>query len=79
MKYFLLKRSRDNSSIFSQFENPQRIPETLCLKTTGLNCFEFMELYGYLDSMNQYKNRTKSQALAVYLSWLKLGKYSEYF
>ena len=33
-----------------------------------------MQLYCYLDSMNKSKNRSKSQALAIYLCWLRLGK-----
>jgi hypothetical protein len=62
-----------NNSIFDQFENPVNLNEKLCLKTTGLTCSQFNYLCGELGSMRNSTARSKSQALAVYMFWLKTG------
>ena len=41
--------------------------------TTGLSQEHFLDLLSSLRSMRDSINRTKSQALAVYLFWLKTG------
>ena len=45
----------------------------MCLRTTGLTSSQFNEVYNHLKSMRDSQSRTKSQALAIYLFWLKTG------
>ena len=62
-----LRKMAKKNSIFSKFEIPTKIDDKLCLRTTGLSCDQFNEVYNYLGSMCDSKSRTKSHAFAVYL------------
>lgn len=73
---FLLMQLRERAktnSIFDQFKHPCVPSEKLVRRTCGLSKNEFNELLGFLSSMKNTITRTKSQALAVYLFWLKSG------
>lgn len=73
---FLLVQLRErakNNSIFEQFKHPFATPELLVRRTCGVSKSDFNELLEFLSSMNNTKERTKSQALAIYLFWLKTG------
>jgi hypothetical protein len=75
----LIEALRDyakNNSVFEKFKNPYAISEKLCKKTTGRSTEEFLIMYNSL-TMNESKNRSKSQALAIYLFWLKTGMTQE--
>ena len=61
------------NSIFEKFRNSHSVSDELCKKTTGLRADEFLEVFDDLISMKDSINRTKSQALAIYLFWLKSG------
>ena len=61
------------NSVFEKFFNPHSISDDFCKKTTGLKLSRFLEVLGHLTTMNEIKNRNKSQALAIYLFWLKTG------
>ena len=65
-----------NNSVFQKFKNPYTISDKLCKKTTGRSTEEFLIIYNSL-TMNESKNRSKSQALAIYLFWLKTGMTQE--
>mgnify|MGYP003395421155 CR=1 FL=1 len=56
-----------------KFTTLEDIPNSLCIQTTNMDINMFKEHYSYLHSMNNSKNRTKSQALAIYLNWQKTG------
>lgn len=62
-----------NTSIFNSFKDSKIICDELCISVTGLISDEFIELLGFLGGMHDSSRRTKSQALAVYLFWLKSG------
>ena len=68
-----LREHAIRSSIFDKFINPYSVSDDLTKQTTGLNAQQFLEIYENLVSINESKNRTKSQALAIYLFWLKTG------
>ena len=72
----VLRENSKNNSVFEKLKNPKTISNELCLKTTGLTKEEFLIIYNSL-SMNESKNRTKSQALAINLFWLKTGMTQE--
>ena len=67
-----LKAFAKDNSIFRKFQSPF-VEEELCIKTTSLKAIEFLEIYNSLLSMKNSSKRTKSQALAIYLFWLKTG------
>ena len=68
-----LRHQAAKNSIFKKFEIPTNIDNNLCLRTTGLTSSQFNEVYNHLKSMRDSQSRTKSQALAIYLFWLKTG------
>ncbi|RNA22087.1 Vacuolar sorting-associated 13C [Brachionus plicatilis] len=60
-------------SLFYEFSDPSKIDNDTCKNTTGFNKEEFNIICSYLDEMKDSQVRTKSQALAIYLFWLKTG------
>ena len=73
----LLKHIRDRdtkcSSLFNQFKNLSKIPPDLVLDHTGFTRDEFSFIINELKSLKNSEARSKEQALAVYLTWLKTG------
>ena len=71
----LLDHLRDAISpdIFSKFKKTTRMTELECLRFTGLTKDQFNSLNKDLLSLYNSPKRTKSQALATYLFWLKTG------
>lgn len=59
--------------MFSKFFDFQSILDTICTRNTNHNKDQFIEIAGHLSSMRNTEKRTKFQALAVYLFWLKTG------
>ena len=72
----LLEASR-KKNLFEDFSNLKKIDDETCKVTTGFSKEEFIILNGYLDEMRDSDVRTKSQALAIYLFWLKTGMSQE--
>ena len=73
----LLESLRSNyisySSNFSKFSDVNSIDSEFCFRNTGFYKDEFIFLANELKSTNNSPQRTKYQALAVYLFWLKTG------
>lgn len=61
------------NTLFKKFESFSTITEDICKNNLGLDKKQFIELSGYLESMNNSDSRTKLQTLAIYLFWLKTG------
>ncbi len=61
------------SSLFSKFEKIMLIEGKLCLDHTGFSKDEFYFIYLELKSLKNSSGRTKAQALAIYLTWLRTG------
>jgi hypothetical protein len=68
-----LRVKDQKNSIFSRFEDMQKVDNELVMKITGFNKDDFMFIMNQLKSINNSPIRKKSQALAVYLFWLKTG------
>jgi hypothetical protein len=68
-----LRQRTRKCSTFHQFEFPSNIDNRLCERTTGLTSDQFNEVHDHLKTMKNSKARTTSQALAIYLFWLKTG------
>ena len=68
-----LRQYARKNSILSRFENIENISNNDCLKFTGFSRKDFLSLHDDLLSMRNSLQRTVSQALAVYLFWLKTG------
>ena len=58
---------------FSKFSDVNSIDSEFCFRNTGFYKDEFIFLANELKSTNNSPQRTKYQALAVYLFWLKTG------
>ena len=74
----LLKNFHKNHSrcqnLFAAFEKKESLDDYLCIKLTGLTKEEIIDLESYISiSMGDSENRTKVQALAIYLFWLRTG------
>lgn len=67
-----LKFGRRNT-LFSKFSDEATLTDSLCKNNTGLIKIQFLELAESLENMNDSSKRTKLQALAIYLFWLKTG------
>ena len=77
--FFDSVRVRDSkvSSIFARFGDFYNTDNEFCLDNTGLTKDEFIFLAGELTSLKSSPKRTKEQAMAVYLFWLKTGMSQE--
>ena len=64
---------KHTSSIFARFETTDLLSCKYCFDITGFTKVEFEFILNELRSLNNSTNRTKAQALAVYLFWLKTG------
>ena len=60
-------------SLFEDFADLNSIDDETCKETTGFFKNEFEKINDYLGEMKDSSIRTKSQALAIYLFWLKTG------
>jgi hypothetical protein len=72
-KLFELIRNRDieKSTIFNQFSNFEKAPQKLFMNHTGFTKDEFFFILNELKSLKNSPARSREQALAVYLTWLK--------
>ena len=61
-----------NQLFFSQYSSSNPIEEN-SLSLKGFTKEEFLFLYEYLEEMKDTKQRTKQQALFIYLFWLRNG------
>ncbi|CAF0986858.1 unnamed protein product [Brachionus calyciflorus] len=66
-----LRAKSQNQTLFGQFRDYRLIDEKTIKNTTGLSQEHILDLLSSLRSMRDSINRTKSQALDVYLFWLK--------
>ena len=66
-------RHTSKYTLFEKFSKRKTIKNDECLRYTGLNKDQFNELFCGLKTLNDSQGRTKSQALATYLFWLKTG------
>jgi len=62
----LLAKKKD---LFAKFESVKSITNDICFKNTGFTKPQFLEIADCIVSINESLNRTKFQALAVYLYW----------
>ena len=72
----LLMKLRDpinKNSIFNQFKDPYLLSNQTFIRTCGVSKSQLIKLHGCHSSMNNTASRSKSQALAFYLFWLKTG------
>ncbi|CAF1003785.1 unnamed protein product [Brachionus calyciflorus] len=60
-------------SLFDEFADFNSLDDETCKETTGFFKKEFEIINHYLADMKDSNVRTKSQALAIYLFWLKTG------
>ncbi|XP_065675501.1 uncharacterized protein LOC136091722 [Hydra vulgaris] len=68
-------RSRDSktASIFAKFSEINNVTTEFCFQNTGFTKDEFLYLVSELKTIKNSFKRSKEQALAVYLFWLKTG------
>ena len=68
-----------NNDIFFKFKNILGLNDELCLHNTGYKKDQFFYIYDFLlhyedeSKMRNTNERSLSQALAIYLYWLKTG------
>ena len=74
-KLFKYIREMDatTSTLFNQFRYLQKTPEKLFTDHTNFTKDEFSFILNELKSLKHSPTRTREQALAVYLTWLKTG------
>lgn len=65
------KRDTDFKDIFSRFKNINNIDADFSFQITGFTLEELQFILLQLKSLNNSPERTKCQALAIYLFWLK--------
>lgn len=70
--YDLRDRATSNS-LFHKFSSVNTLPSNMCKCITGLEVAEFKELIESLDTMRNSTERSVTQAVAVYLYWLRTG------
>ena len=61
------------SNVFDQFEDIEKLSDVHCIKITRWSKSTFIKFAKYITSINETKNRTKDQAIALYLYWLHRG------
>ena len=66
------QNSKSTNQFFSQYSSSNPIEEN-SLSLIGFTKEEFLFLYEYLEEMKDTKQRTKQQALFIYLFWLRNG------
>ena len=66
-------RQTSKYTLFERFSKRKNISEEECKQFTGLNKEQFNEVLCSLESLKESPSRTKAQALAVYLFWLRTG------
>lgn len=62
-----------NPYIFQNFNDTDTLDEELCIKITGWTKAEFIRFCEMITSINDSKNRTKEQLVALYRYWLRKG------
>jgi hypothetical protein len=72
----------ETNDLFHKFKNINHINEALCIQNTCYNAMEFLAIYESIVKNNEFNmretsNRSISQALVVYLYWLKTGSDQE--
>jgi len=74
-KLLRLIRERDasKSTLFDQFQNIDKTPPKLIMDHIGFTKEELSFILCQLRSLKNLPTRTKEQALAIYLTWLKTG------
>ena len=68
----LIEASKKNS-LFDEFSNTSSLDDETCKSTTGFSKNDFEIILSHLTDLNDSSVRTKSQALSIYLFWLKTG------
>lgn len=66
-------RKQKVQTLFNQFENYSTIDDQTCFRTTGFRKEEFALICFKCVSLKNSPGRSKEQALAVFLHWLKTG------
>lgn len=61
------------NSVFKKFSDLNSISDEMCVRNTNFNRSQFIEILDSITTMRNSIVRTKSQALAIYLFWLKTG------
>ena len=76
-----LAEDATNTDLLYQFRQLSFLSERICYQNTGYSLFEFRSIYECLmnddSNMRDSSRRTISQALAIYLYWLKTGSDKE--
>jgi hypothetical protein len=68
-----LKESVKSSNLFAKFGDLEMLEDEDCYTNTGFRKDEFLYIFNSLTSLKNSTHRSKSQALAIYLYWLKTG------
>ncbi|RNA16025.1 Pro-Pol poly, partial [Brachionus plicatilis] len=66
-------RVTSSKSLFDQLRDIKTVPETTCLNFTGFTKDELFFIKNELKSLYDTENRTKVQAVFIYLFWLRKG------
>lgn len=66
-------RDASKSTLFNQFSIFDKAPQKLFMDHTGFTKDEFFLILNELTSLKHSPTRSKEQALAIYLTWLKTG------
>ena len=61
------------STLIARFQETNMISNQLCLDHTGFSKEEFCFILNELTSLKHSPGRTREQALALFLTWLKTG------
>jgi hypothetical protein len=68
-----LKESVKKNNLFAKFAQPELLENEECFTNTGFHKDEFQYILNALTSLKNSIFRNKSQALAIYLYWLRNG------
>jgi hypothetical protein len=69
----IVNREDKSANIFARFGDFKNLSNDICFQVTGYTKDEFILILSEIKSLNKSPQRTKEQALAVYLFWLKNG------
>ena len=67
------ERFKKGETVFAQFSDVRSLTNKLCLDYTGFTKDEFTFILNELKSLKPSPSRSKEQALAIYLTYLKTG------
>ena len=73
MEYIIGYLNSKNSGVFDKFRDMSALSEEHCFKITGWTKSEFIRFTKYITSLNDSRDRTKEEIIAIYRFWLRRG------